>query len=143
MRFRRFPSSLHKTLSFAVIHLCIAVTLGWLFTGAFVLAGALALVEPAANTVTSHFLDRVRFRCGSDRLRAVLQSTLLGVSHLVVAIGVGLLLGGGWIAVALYAITEPAANAVAHYFFSGWWDRRVIAARRERVQTRRLAVSAG
>ena len=54
----RTESSLHKTLSFAVIHLGIAVTLGWLFTGAFILGGLLALAEPTANTVVAHGLDK-------------------------------------------------------------------------------------
>jgi uncharacterized membrane protein len=129
MRLRRFPSSLHKTLSFAVIHLAIAVVVGWLFTGAFVLAGALALVEPAVNTVTGHFLDKVRFERASTRLQGIFKSGLLGVSHLVVAIGVGLLLGGSWIAATAYAIVEPLANAVAHYFFERWWERRSFAGR--------------
>lgn len=142
MRFRRFPSQLRKTLSFALIHLCIAVAVGWLFLGTFVLAGALALVEPAVNTATSHFLDRVRLRAGTARRRAVLQSALLGVAHLLVAIGVGLLLGGSWIAVTAYAVVEPLANAVAHYFFSGWWDRR-FAPPRDGATARPLAAAAG
>ena len=54
----RHDSDLHKTLSFAVIHLAIAVTLGWLFTGGFVLGGLLALVEPGANTAVSHGLEK-------------------------------------------------------------------------------------
>ena len=131
MRLRRFPSSLRKTLSFAVIHLAIAVVVGWLFTGAFVLAGALALVEPAVNTVTGHFLDKVRFERASPRLQGLFKSGLLGVSHLVVAIGVGLLLGGSWIAATAYAIVEPLANAVAHYFFERWWERRSFAGQPE------------
>lgn len=141
MRFRRFPANLRKTLSFALIHLCIAVAVGWLFLGAFVLAGALALVEPAVNTVTSHFLDRVRLRVGTVRLQAVLKSVLLGVSHLLVAVGVGLLLGGSWIAMTAYAVVEPLANAVAHYFFARWWDRRMVAQGRDRAVTPRLAAA--
>ncbi|MCC2676207.1 MAG: hypothetical protein K0R58_3154, partial [Ramlibacter sp.] len=59
------------------------------------------------------------------------KSGLLGASHLVVAIGVGLLLGGSWIAATAYAIVEPLANAVAHYFFERWWERRSFAGQRE------------
>jgi uncharacterized membrane protein len=125
MRFRSFDTSVSKTLSFAAIHLAIAVTLGWLFTGAFVLGSALALVEPATNTVVSHWLEKFTGHWGGDaRRRAVLKSVLLGVSHLVVAMGVGYALSGSWLAATAYAIVEPLVNAIAHYFFDGWWHRR-------------------
>jgi hypothetical protein len=45
MRLRAFDSTVSKTLSFAAIHLAIAVTLGWLFTGAFILGSML----PSSN----------------------------------------------------------------------------------------------
>jgi uncharacterized membrane protein len=121
MRFRRFDSDVSKTLSFAGIHLAIAVTLGWLFTGAFVLGGLLAFIEPAVNTVVSHGLEKVT-------QRPVVKSALLGVSHLAVAMGVGYALTGSWVAAGAYAVVEPLANAVAHYFFDRWWHRRRVAA---------------
>ena len=125
MRFRTFDSDVSRTLSFAGIHLAIAVTLGWLFTGGFILGSALALVEPAANTVVAHGLERFAGRWpGAPRRRAVLKSALLGASHLVVAMGVGYALSGSWLAASAYAIVEPLVNAIAHYFFDGWWQRR-------------------
>jgi uncharacterized membrane protein len=130
MRLRRFDSSVSKTLSFAVIHLAIAVTLGWLFTGAFVLGGLLAFIEPAANTLVSHGLEQFTQRLPGDaRRRALMKSALLGVSHFVVAMGVGFALSGSWLAATAYAVLEPIANAVAHYFFERWWHRRREAAR--------------
>lgn len=121
----RTESSLHKTLGFAVIHLVIAVSLGWLFTGGFILGGLLALVEPAANTFVSHGLEKMSRRWGGQaRRRAVLKSSLLGASHFVVAVGVGYALTGSWAAAGAYAVVEPLANAVAHYFFEGWWESR-------------------
>jgi uncharacterized membrane protein len=48
----------------------------------------------------------------------------MGVSHLLVAIGVGLALGGSVMASLAYAVVEPLANAVAHYFFDLWWHAR-------------------
>lgn len=120
----RTESTLHKTLSFAVIHLAIAVTLGWLFTGGFILGGLLALIEPAANTAVSHGLELLSRRWGADaRRRAVLKSALLTVSHFLVAIGVGFALTGSWTAAGAYAVLEPLANGVAHYFFDRWWNR--------------------
>lgn len=121
----RTESSLHKTLSFAVIHLAIAVTLGWLFTGGFVLGGLLALIEPAANTAVSHALEKFARGWGGDsRHRALRKSALLGASHFAVAVAVGLALTGSWVAAGAYAVLEPLANAVAHYFFDRWWEGR-------------------
>ena len=121
----RHHSSLAKTLSFAVIHLALAVSIGWLLTGTFVLAGLLALVEPVVNTAVGHRLARLRLGEGRSRKQqAAMRSALLGVSHLFVAIGVGLALGGSLAAMAAYAVLEPLANAVAHYFFDLWWEAR-------------------
>jgi uncharacterized membrane protein len=120
----RHDASLRKTLSFASIHLAIAVILGWLFTGAFVLGGLLAFVEPTANTLVSHWLEKwaQRWR-GSPRRRALTRSALLAGSHLAVAMAVGYALSGSWMAATAYAVVEPLANAVAHYFFDRWWHR--------------------
>lgn len=118
----RHESSLRKTLSFAAIHLAIAVTLGWLFTGAFILGSLLAFAEPMANTFVSHWLGKVAWR-GSPRRRALTQSAAMAASHLVVAMGVGYALTGSWIAAGAYAVIEPLANAVAHHFFDRWWHR--------------------
>jgi len=45
---------MRKTLSLAGLHFVVALLLGWLFTGSGV-GGALALVDPACNTVGFHF----------------------------------------------------------------------------------------
>jgi len=125
MRLRRPDSSVAKTAAFAVIHLGIALSLGWLFTGGFILGGMLALVEPLLNTVVAHQLERHVGRLPIDpRRRALLQSGLLAVSHLVVAIGCAWWLSGSAWAATAYAIVEPLANAVAHYFFDRWWNAR-------------------
>lgn len=48
-----------QTLSFALIHFAVAFSIGWLFTGSWLVGGALALVEPACNTVVFHFHEKV------------------------------------------------------------------------------------
>ena len=129
MRFRPVSadSSVAKTASFAVIHLAIAVLLGWAFTGAFVLGGLLAFVEPTLNTLVAHHLEKFVGRAGLPaRRRALVLSGSLGASHLVVAIAVGWALTGSWIAASAYAVVEPLANVVAHHFFSRWWERRTV-----------------
>lgn len=47
-----------KTLSFAALHLVIAVTVGYAISGSFAFAGAMALIEPLANTVAHYFFDK-------------------------------------------------------------------------------------
>ena len=56
-----------KTLSFAGLHFTVAFLLGWLFTGSVLVGGALALVEPACNTVVFHFHEKVWKRIEARR----------------------------------------------------------------------------
>ena len=48
-----------KTLSFAAVHFAVAFTVGYLMTGSVWVGGALALVEPACNTVAFHFHEKI------------------------------------------------------------------------------------
>ena len=56
-----------KTFSFAMLHFTVAFLLGWLFTGSLLVGGALALVEPACNTVVFHFHEKVWKRIERQR----------------------------------------------------------------------------
>ena len=53
-----------KTFSFGVLHMTVAFTVGYLMTGSVAVGGAIALVEPAVNTVAYFFHEKVweRFR---------------------------------------------------------------------------------
>jgi uncharacterized membrane protein len=114
----RHHDSLQKTLSFAAIHLMIAVAVGYALTGSFVLAGLLSLIEPAINTVAHYHLDR-RWRTPH-----LLRKTLaFGAAHLVVSVGVGYALTGSFVLAGLFAFIEPALNTMAHYAFERWWAR--------------------
>ena len=44
-----------KTMTFAVMHFSVAFTVAYLLTGSVVVGGAVALVEPAINTVAFYF----------------------------------------------------------------------------------------
>lgn len=48
-----------KTVSFALIHVSVAFSVGYLMTGDVLVGGALALVEPAINTVVYYFHERL------------------------------------------------------------------------------------
>lgn len=55
-----------KTLSFAAVHFSVAFSVGYLMTGSVWVGGAIALIEPAVNTV-AYFLheqawERIRAR---------------------------------------------------------------------------------
>lgn len=47
-----------KTLSFAIVHFSVAFSVGYLMTGSLAVGGAIALVEPLANTVAYHLHER-------------------------------------------------------------------------------------
>ena len=47
-----------KTMSFAAIHFTVAFSLGYLFTGSLLVGGAMALIEPACNTVAFHLHEK-------------------------------------------------------------------------------------
>lgn len=115
----RCHASLYKTLSFAGIHLLIAVLTGYALTGSFVLAGLLSLIEPVVNTAAHYGLER-RWR-GRSSLG---KSLAFGATHLVVAVAVGFALTGSFVLAGLFAFIEPAVNTVAHYVFERWWAAR-------------------
>lgn len=48
-----------KTMSFAAVHFTVAFTVAYLMTGSVLVGGAIALVEPAINTVAYHFHEQV------------------------------------------------------------------------------------
>lgn len=58
---------MRKTLSFASLHFLVAFSVGWLMTGSWLVGGALALVEPACNTVVFHFHEKVWKRIEARR----------------------------------------------------------------------------
>lgn len=60
-----------KTGSFAVVHLAVAFSVAYALTGDIGVSSALALLEPACNTVAFYFHERVwrRFQGGKFRGR--------------------------------------------------------------------------
>lgn len=53
-----------KTASFAAVHFTVAFSVGYAMTGSIAVGGAIALVEPAVNTVAYHLHERVWQRWG-------------------------------------------------------------------------------
>ena len=58
-----------KTLSFAAAHFTVAFLVGYLMTGSVWVGGALAVVEPACNTVVFHFHEKIWKRIEQRRCR--------------------------------------------------------------------------
>jgi len=52
-------AAMTKTVTFAVVHFSIAFTVSYLLTGDILVSSAIALVEPAVNTVGFHFHAKV------------------------------------------------------------------------------------
>ncbi|WP_299809970.1 DUF2061 domain-containing protein [uncultured Shewanella sp.] len=48
-----------KTMTFAILHFGVAFTITYLLTGSVVIGGAVALIEPAVNTVVFYFHEKV------------------------------------------------------------------------------------
>lgn len=63
-----------KTISFAIIHFTVAFTVGYLITGSVLFSSALALIEPAINTVAYYFHEKVWKLIEASRSRTVRQS---------------------------------------------------------------------
>lgn len=47
-----------KTISFAIMHFIIAFSVAWALTGDIIIGGAVALVEPAVNTVAFYWHEK-------------------------------------------------------------------------------------
>jgi uncharacterized membrane protein len=47
-----------KTISFAAVHFTVAFSVAYLMTGSMLVGGAIALVEPAINTVAYYFHEQ-------------------------------------------------------------------------------------
>lgn len=48
-----------KTITFGIMHVTVAFTVAYLLTGDVVVGGAVALVEPAVNTVAYYFHEKI------------------------------------------------------------------------------------
>jgi len=48
-----------KTISFAAVHFSVAFSLTYAMTGDLVIGGAVALIEPAVNTVAFYFHEKI------------------------------------------------------------------------------------
>ena len=48
-----------KTISFAIVHMAVAFSVGFVMTGDLLVGSALALVEPLCNTVACYFHEKV------------------------------------------------------------------------------------
>jgi len=58
-----------KTMTFAVVHFAVAFSVGYLMTGSVLVGGAIALVEPAINTVAYYLHEQVWNRIKRIRAR--------------------------------------------------------------------------
>jgi uncharacterized membrane protein len=56
--------SLTKTATFAVVHFSVAFGIAYMLTGSAAIAGAIALIEPLANTVAYFLHERAWSRVG-------------------------------------------------------------------------------
>jgi len=67
---------IRKTASFAVVHMVTAFLVAWALTGSIMVGGAVALVEPAVNTVVYFFHEKVWRRREGARLNAEAETIM-------------------------------------------------------------------
>ncbi|WP_299003287.1 DUF2061 domain-containing protein [uncultured Shewanella sp.] len=70
-----------KTLTFAALHFSVAFTVTYLLTGSLLVGGAVALVEPAINTVVFYFHEKVWKRYDAKKKNALNTQTSAIHSH--------------------------------------------------------------
>lgn len=58
---------LTKTISFAIVHFTVAFTVGYLLSGSVLIGSAIAMIEPALNTVAYYFHEKVWNRLSRQR----------------------------------------------------------------------------
>jgi uncharacterized membrane protein len=68
----------YKTMSFALVHMTVAFSVVYLMTGSWALGGAVALIEPAVNTVAYFFHEKVWERIGARRQALPIPSWVPG-----------------------------------------------------------------
>lgn len=61
---------MQKTLTFAAVHMTVAFSVAYLMTGSVAVGSAVALVEPAINTVAYFFHEKAWERVGTGPLAA-------------------------------------------------------------------------
>jgi len=62
-----------KTASFAVVHFTVAFAVGYVLSGSILVGGAIALVEPAVNTVAYLIHEKVWERIRARTARGAMQ----------------------------------------------------------------------
>lgn len=66
-----------KTITFAALHFTVAFTITYILTGSLVIGGAVALIEPAINTVVFYFHEKVwkRYESGAIPTNKTIQAS--------------------------------------------------------------------
>ena len=63
----KIETPMSKTMTFAIVHFTVAFTVAYLISGSWLVGGAVALIEPAINTLAYHFHERVWERIRGNR----------------------------------------------------------------------------
>lgn len=50
--------ALFKTISFAVLHFCVAFSVAYILTGSVLIGGLIAMIEPTINTIVFFFHEK-------------------------------------------------------------------------------------
>lgn len=72
-----------KTISFAVLHMGVAFSVGYIMTGDLLVGGALALVEPMCNTVVFYFHEKIWNRVNQPAGRSEFRPFWIQRTHVL------------------------------------------------------------
>lgn len=64
-----------KTLTYGAMHFCVAFGVSYALTGSFTVAGAIAMVEPAVQTVAYFFHEKAWTKFQNKKNKEVVQET--------------------------------------------------------------------
>ena len=107
-----------KTISFAILHFCVAFTVAYLLTGELLTASLIALIEPAVNTVAFYFHDLGWHKLKPDHsLQA--KTSSFALVHFSVAFAVAYLLSGELLTGGVMALSGCGAPASSWRWHKG------------------------
>jgi len=68
-----------KTATFAILHFTVAFSVGYALTGDIVIGGAVALIEPALNTVAFYYHEKA-WNLFSKKRETATETAIAGTS---------------------------------------------------------------
>ena len=116
---------LQKTISYYLLHMVVAASVGWAVTGSLQAALALSLLEPTVQAVAYFFHDKAWSRIGPMRARTLRKTTSYYVMHIAVASSVAYAVTGHWWQALSLSLLEPTVQMLFFVLHEKFWESRL------------------